>query len=74
MIAAAQSGKSPTTHVMGVAKFERFFRIAAGLRPARGRAARMPMVSPFQIRIGNPTAAITASASITNGSTFPTMR
>ena len=31
MIAALQSNKSPTTHVMSVAKFERFFRIAAGL-------------------------------------------
>src|SRR3979490_3531778 len=31
MIAAVQSNKSPTTHVMRVAKFERFFRIAAGL-------------------------------------------
>ena len=31
MIAAVQSKKSPTTHVMSVAKFERFFRIAAGL-------------------------------------------
>jgi len=31
MIAAVQSNKSPTTHVMSVAKFERFFRIAAGL-------------------------------------------
>jgi uncharacterized protein DUF1931 len=26
-----QSSKSPTSHVMSVAKFERFFRIAAGL-------------------------------------------
>jgi hypothetical protein len=41
MTAAAQSDKSPTTHVMSVAKFERFFRIAAGLRQARGRAARI---------------------------------
>jgi hypothetical protein len=31
MIAAAQSNKRPTSHVMSVAKFERFFRIAAGL-------------------------------------------
>jgi hypothetical protein len=31
MIAAVQSSKSPTSHVMGVAKFERFFRITAGL-------------------------------------------
>jgi hypothetical protein len=31
MTAAVQSKKSPTTHVMSVAKFERFFRIAAGL-------------------------------------------
>jgi hypothetical protein len=31
MIAAAQLNKSPTSHVMSVAKFERFFRIAAGL-------------------------------------------
>jgi uncharacterized protein DUF1931 len=31
MIAAVQSNKGPTTHVMSVAKFERFFRIAAGL-------------------------------------------
>jgi hypothetical protein len=31
MIAAVQSGKSPTGHVVSVAKFERFFRIAAGL-------------------------------------------
>jgi Domain of unknown function (DUF1931) len=31
MIAAVQSSKSPTSHVMSVAKFERFFRIAAGL-------------------------------------------
>ena len=31
MIAAVQSNKSPTTHVMSVARFERFFRIAAGL-------------------------------------------
>src|ERR1700741_3559519 len=31
MIAAVQSNKPPTTHVMSVAKFERFFRIAAGL-------------------------------------------
>jgi hypothetical protein len=31
MTAAVQSNKSPTTHVMSVAKFERFFRIAAGL-------------------------------------------
>jgi hypothetical protein len=31
MIAAVQSNKSPTTHVMSVAKFERFFRITAGL-------------------------------------------
>ena len=31
MIAAAQSNKRPTSHVMIVAKFERFFRIAAGL-------------------------------------------
>jgi hypothetical protein len=31
MIAAVQSSKSPTTHVMSVAKFEQFFRIAAGL-------------------------------------------
>jgi hypothetical protein len=32
MIAAVQPNKQPTTHVMSVAKFERFFRIAAGLR------------------------------------------
>ena len=31
MIAAVQSNKRPTSHVMRVAKFERFFRIAAGL-------------------------------------------
>jgi hypothetical protein len=31
MIAAAQSNKRPISHVMSVAKFERFFRIAAGL-------------------------------------------
>ena len=31
MIAAVQSSKSPTSHVMSVAKFERFFRITAGL-------------------------------------------
>jgi len=31
MIAAVQSRKSPTSHVMSVAKFERFVRIAAGL-------------------------------------------
>jgi hypothetical protein len=31
MTAAVQSNRSPTTHVMSVAKFERFFRIAAGL-------------------------------------------
>ena len=31
MIAAVQSKKKPTSHVMSVAKFERFFRIAAGL-------------------------------------------
>jgi hypothetical protein len=31
MIAAVQSNKSPTTHVMSVAKFEQFFRMAAGL-------------------------------------------
>jgi hypothetical protein len=31
MTAAVQSNKSPTTYVMSVAKFERFFRIAAGL-------------------------------------------
>jgi hypothetical protein len=31
MIAAAQSSKSPTSHVISVARFERFFRIAAGL-------------------------------------------
>ena len=31
MIAAVQSSKSPTSHVMGVAKFGRFFRITAGL-------------------------------------------
>jgi hypothetical protein len=31
MVAAAQSNKRPTSHVMSVAKFERFFRIAAGL-------------------------------------------
>jgi len=31
MIAAVQSDNRPTTHVMSVAKFERFFRIAAGL-------------------------------------------
>jgi hypothetical protein len=31
MVAAVQSSKSPTSHVMSVAKFERFFRIAGGL-------------------------------------------
>jgi hypothetical protein len=31
MIAAAESSKKNTSHVMSVAKFERFFRIAAGL-------------------------------------------
>jgi hypothetical protein len=31
MVAAAQSNKSPTTHVMSVARFGRFLRIAAGL-------------------------------------------
>ncbi len=31
MIAAVQSNQPPTTHVMSVAKFERFFRIVAGL-------------------------------------------
>src|SRR3982075_103997 len=31
MIAAVQSNKRPSSHVMSVAKFERFFRIAAGL-------------------------------------------
>ena len=31
MIAAVQSNKSPTTHVISVARSERFFRIAAGL-------------------------------------------
>jgi len=31
MIAAVQPNKGPTSHVMSVAKFERFFRIAAGL-------------------------------------------
>jgi len=31
MIAAVQSNTTPTSHVMSVAKFERFFRIAAGL-------------------------------------------
>lgn len=31
MIAAVQSSKSPTSHLMSVAKFERFFRITAGL-------------------------------------------
>src|ERR1700726_4227035 len=31
MTAAAQSSKRPTSHVMSVARFERFFRIAAGL-------------------------------------------
>jgi len=31
MIAAVQSNKRLTSHVMSVAKFERFFRIAAGL-------------------------------------------
>jgi hypothetical protein len=31
MIAAAQFDKQPTTHVMSAAKFERFFRVAAGL-------------------------------------------
>jgi hypothetical protein len=31
MIAAVQSSKSPTSHVMSVAKFERFFRITGGL-------------------------------------------
>ena len=31
MIAAVQSNKPPTTHVMSVARFERFFRLAASL-------------------------------------------
>jgi hypothetical protein len=31
MIAAAESSKKNTSHVMSVEKFERFFRIAAGL-------------------------------------------
>ena len=31
MIAAVQSNKRPTSHVMSVAKLERFFRVAAGL-------------------------------------------
>jgi hypothetical protein len=31
MIAAVQSNKRPSSHVMSVAKFEQFFRIAAGL-------------------------------------------
>jgi hypothetical protein len=31
MIAAVQSNTTPASHVMSVAKFERFFRIAAGL-------------------------------------------
>jgi histone H3/H4 len=31
MIAAVQSNKPPATHVMSVAKFERFFRLAASL-------------------------------------------
>jgi hypothetical protein len=31
MIAAVQSNKRSSSHVMSVAKFERFFRIAAGL-------------------------------------------
>jgi hypothetical protein len=31
MIAAVQSSKSPTSHLMSVAKFERFFLITAGL-------------------------------------------
>src|ERR1700716_4415299 len=31
MIAAVQSNKRPSSHVISVAKFERFFRIAAGL-------------------------------------------
>jgi hypothetical protein len=31
MIAAVQPNKGPTSQVMGVAKFERFFRTAAGL-------------------------------------------
>src|SRR3981081_4897654 len=31
MIAAVQSNTTPTSHLMSVAKFERFFRIAAGL-------------------------------------------
>jgi hypothetical protein len=31
MTTAVQSSKTPTTHVMSVARFERFFRIAAGL-------------------------------------------
>jgi hypothetical protein len=31
MIAAVQPSKGPTSHVMSVAKFERFFRIVAGL-------------------------------------------
>jgi hypothetical protein len=31
MTTAVQSSKTPTTHVMSVTRFERFFRIAAGL-------------------------------------------
>jgi hypothetical protein len=31
MIAAVQSNTTPTSHAMSVAKFERFFRLAAGL-------------------------------------------
>ena len=31
MIAAVQPNRGPTSQVMGVAKFERFFRTAAGL-------------------------------------------
>jgi hypothetical protein len=31
MIAAVQPNRGPTSHVMSVAKFERFFRVAAGL-------------------------------------------
>jgi hypothetical protein len=31
MIAAMQPNRGPTSHVMSVAKFERFFRVAAGL-------------------------------------------
>jgi hypothetical protein len=45
-----------------------------GLKSGKGYAVRMPMVLLFPIRIGNRKMAITASASITSGSTFPLMR